>query len=41
MLVAFYAHFMDPSPSIVGIEDCRSLFTHPKHKKITTEKFLV
>ena len=41
MLREFYAHFIGLSPSIVGIADCDSLFTHLKDKKIITENFSV
>ena len=36
-----FAHFLDPSPCLVDPEDCGSLLTHLKNKKITTEKFPV
>ena len=38
---AFYVHFLDLAPGMVGLEDPESLVTHPKDKKISTEKLLV
>ena len=37
----FYGRFLDIRPRMVGFEDCESLFTHLKNKKVITEKFLI
>ena len=34
----FYAPFSRMSPGVAGMEDCESLFTHMKNKKMVTEK---
>ena len=36
-----YVHFIDLTLGMGGMEDCESLFTHLKNKKIATERFLV
>ena len=41
MLREFYGYFWDLGPGMVGFEDCESLFTHLKKKKVVSEKFLV
>ena len=41
LLREFYAPFSRMSPGLVGMEDCESLFTHLKNKKMVTEKYLV
>ena len=41
MLREFYAHLTNLSPGMVGPEDCESLFTHLKKKKIAAGKFPV
>ena len=41
MLREFCAHFIDPAPVMAGLEDCESLFTHHRNKKLVAEKFLV
>ena len=41
MLRELYAHVLDVSPGMVGIEGCESLFAHLKNKKPVAEKFLV
>ena len=35
----FYAHFMDFSRGVAGLEDCQSRLTHLKAKKPSAEKF--
>ena len=37
----FYAPFSRISPSMVGMEDCESLFTHLENREMVTEKYLV
>ena len=37
----FYGRFLDIRPRMVGCEDCESLFTHLKNKKVIAEKFLI
>ena len=39
MLREFFGHFVDLSPVMVGLEDCESLSTRLKKKKMSTEKF--
>ena len=41
MLREVYAHLLDLFPCMAGIEDCGSLFTHLKNKRIAAEAFLV
>ena len=41
LLREFYAPVIRMSPGLVGMEDCESLFTHLKNKKMVTEKYLV
>ena len=41
LLREFYAPFSHISPGMVGMEDCESLFTHLKNRKMITEKYLV
>ena len=41
MLRGFYAHFLNLPPGMVGLVDCKCLFTHLKSKEITTGAFLV
>ena len=41
LLREFYAPFSHISSGLVGTEDCESLFTHLKNKKMITEKYLV
>ena len=41
LLREFYAPFSLMPPGLVGMEDCESLFTHLKNKKMVTEKYLV
>ena len=40
LLREFYGPFSHISPGLVGMEDCESLFTHLKRKKVIAEKFL-
>ena len=40
LLREFYAPFSHISPGMVGMEDCESLFTHLKNRKMVTEKYL-
>ena len=37
----FYTPFVGLSPGMVGLEDCESLFSHFRTKKMITEKYLV
>ena len=37
----FYAPFVGLSPGMVGMEDCESLFSHLRNKKMVTEKYLI
>ena len=37
----FYTPFVGLSPGMVGLEDCESLFSHLRTKKMITEKYLV
>ena len=37
----FHGHSADLYPGMVGLEDCESLFTHLKKKKVVAEKFSV
>ena len=41
LLRDFYAPFAHLSPGMVGMEDCESLFTHLKNRKMVTEKYLI
>ena len=41
LLREFYAPFSRMSPGLVGMEDCKSLFTHLKNRKMIAEKYLV
>ena len=41
LLREFYTPFAKVSPSMVGLVDCESLFTHLKNRKMFTEKYLV
>ena len=41
LLREFCAPFPRISPSMIGAEDCESLFTHHKNRKMVTEKYLV
>ena len=41
LLKEFYSPFSRISPGLVGMEDCESLFTHLKNRKMITEKYLV
>ena len=40
MLRELFAHFLDLSLDMVGLEDCETFSAHLKNKMITTEKFL-
>ena len=40
LLREFYAPFSRISPGKVGMEDCESLFTHLKNRKMATGKYL-
>ena len=37
----FYTPFVGLSPGMVGLEDCESLFSHLRTKRMITEKYLV
>ena len=37
----FFTLFVGVSPGMVGLEDCESLFSHLRTKKMITEKYLV
>ena len=37
----FYVPFSRRPPGLVGMEDCESLFTHLKRRKMITEKYVV
>ena len=41
LLREFYVLFSGVSPGMAGMEDCESLFTRLKTKKLLTEKYLV
>ena len=41
LLREFCVPFSHISSGLVGMEDCESLFTHLKNKKMVTEKYLV
>ena len=41
LLREFYAPAPHISPGLVGMEDCESLFTHLKNRKMVAEKYLV
>ena len=41
LLREFYVSFSRISPSLVAMQDCDSLLTHPKNLKMITEKYLV
>ena len=41
LLVDTFGPFEGSNPGVVGLEDCESLFTHPKTKKMVAEKCLV
>ena len=40
MLSEFYGHFAASFSGMVGLEDCESLFTHLKKKKVIAERFM-
>ena len=40
LLRELFAPFSRISPGMVGMEDCGSLFTHLKNRKMVTEKYL-
>ena len=41
LLREFYSPFSRIAPGLVGMEDCESLFTHLKNRKMVTGKYLV
>ena len=41
LLREFYTPFEGLSPGMVGLEDCESLFSHLRTKRMITEKYLV
>ena len=41
MLREVYGHFWELGPSLVGLENCESLFTHLRNKEVFAGKFLV